>query len=144
MKLDLLSEEEASEFSFLSARKHFFPLPCCNPVWAHRHPSSTSTHNLFTSAEPDRSVTPNAAADIVSLGPYVNAAASVFPPVSRVLCPPWIDCNAIALSDCKTHIRTRWTPTLKSFSQPSFWMSQNILFPTFLWERFKDKFKWIT
>ena len=35
--------------------------------------------NLFTSAEPDRGVTSNAAADIVSLAPYVNAAAPALP-----------------------------------------------------------------
>ena len=40
------------------------------------------THNLFTSTEPDRDVTSNAAADIVSLAPYVNAAATVYGPPS--------------------------------------------------------------
>ena len=42
----------------------------------------------FHLAEPDRGVTSNAAADIVSLAPYVNAAATVFPLVSHGLCPP--------------------------------------------------------
>lgn len=42
-------------------------------------------HNLFTNTVPDREVTSNAAVDIVSLAPYVNAAATVLPLFSHGL-----------------------------------------------------------
>lgn len=61
-----------------------------NPVLRMKLASTLLNLQLFHLAEPDRGVTSNAAADIVSLAPYVNAAATVFPLVSHGLCPPWI------------------------------------------------------
>lgn len=79
---DIFGNQSAGSVSFA-----LFPLSAVlQPSWGSQARCSASAHNLFTSAEPDRRVTSAAAAaDIVSLAPYVNAAATVLPLVSHGL-----------------------------------------------------------